>query len=196
MMSCSSTFERGGCDACDGCAPRPPPFFGFVFGPWPASPLRRCRYTYDLSWCPSGVLARFSTDATSVTIKVDRHSIGDGMLSLTGRQDDIMSYNGRFGIDVYAEDEHNAGKWRWFQTSTSGSQRVRPLGRYFGSLHVDCEAFYCPSHAERRSAVLSRCPCTRTSGRLALAIRCHRLPPPFHMPCLVLYYWASMRMGG
>jgi hypothetical protein len=46
------------------------------------------------------------------------------MLSLTGRQDDIMSYNGRFGIDVYAEDEHNGGKWRWFQTSAGGSQHA------------------------------------------------------------------------
>ena len=79
------------------------------------------RYTYNLSWCPSGVLTRFTTNATFIEIRVHRHSL-TGMLSLAGRQDDIMSYNGRFGIDVYAEDEHNGGKWRWFQTSAAGSQ--------------------------------------------------------------------------
>ena len=32
-----------------------------------------------------------------------------GLLSLKGGQDDIMSYNGRFGMDLYAADENNGG---------------------------------------------------------------------------------------
>jgi len=46
------------------------------------------------------------------------------MLSLKGRQDDIMPYNGRFGIDIYAQDEHNANAWRWFGTSGGAAQRA------------------------------------------------------------------------
>eukprot|EP00040_Diaphanoeca_grandis_P025499 m.141305 g.141305 ORF g.141305 m.141305 type:complete len:818 (-) comp30178_c0_seq1:182-2635(-) len=80
------------------------------------------KYTYNLSLCSTGVLTRFTTNATSFTVQVERESIGDGLTSLTGNQDDIMAYNGRFGIDVYARDSNNDGKWRWFSTSGSGSQ--------------------------------------------------------------------------
>lgn len=49
--------------------------------------------------------------------------IVSGLLSLTGRQDDIMPYNGRFGIDIYAQDENNGNSWRWFGTSAGAAQR-------------------------------------------------------------------------
>ena len=35
-----------------------------------------------------------------------------------------MPYNGRFGIDIYAQDEHNANAWRWFGTSGGAAQRA------------------------------------------------------------------------
>lgn len=56
--------------------------------------------TWQLSECSPSIVVRFSTNADYLSIKVNRRSIGTGLLSLTGGQDDIMPYNGRFGIVV------------------------------------------------------------------------------------------------
>ena len=50
--------------------------------------------TWDLSQCSPSIVTRFSTNASAVSIKVYRRSIGNSLLSLTGGQDDIMPYNG------------------------------------------------------------------------------------------------------
>ena len=47
---------------------------------------------FNLSQCSAGVVVKFETDATSLDVNVTRRSMGDGLLSLTGRQDDIMPY--------------------------------------------------------------------------------------------------------
>ena len=84
-------------------------------------------------------------------------STGDGLLSLSGRQDDIMPYNGtkygcrfssatkiqtkravfvvllgRFGIDIYAQDENNDNAWRWFGTSGGAAQRANSHESFLG----------------------------------------------------------------
>ena len=65
------------------------------------------------------------TDASEIEIKVARQSSAtNSMLSLSGRQDDIMPYNGRFGIDVHAQDAANGDAWRWIATSGGGSMRA------------------------------------------------------------------------
>jgi hypothetical protein len=91
-----------------------------------------CTYTYNLSACSAGVLVRFATDADEIQLKVARQSLGDGLLSLAGRQDDIMPYNGRFGIDIYAEDDHNSNVWRWFGTSAGAAQHALSAERFAG----------------------------------------------------------------
>jgi hypothetical protein len=53
------------------------------------------------------MVVRFASNATNLEIKANRRSIGSGLLNLTATQDDIMPYNGRFGLDFYAEDENN-----------------------------------------------------------------------------------------
>lgn len=108
--------------------------------------------TWQLSECSPSIVVRFSTNADYLSIKVNRRSIGTGLLSLTGGQDDIMPYNGRFGIDIYAEDESNGGAWRWFQTSGGGAQQVNEtmqLNRLTGPTDAHGErkfTVYFPTH--------------------------------------------------
>ena len=106
------------------------------YGRFPASAQQSfagcsdCSYTYNLSQCTAGVLVRFETDATQISINVTRRSLS-GSLALGSRQDDIMPWNGRFGIDVYAADEveedSDGNQWRWFATSGGGSEQEHEM---------------------------------------------------------------------
>jgi hypothetical protein len=51
---------------------------------------------YSLSQCSAGVVVFFETDAAEITVNITRRSLGAGHTSLSGRQDDIMPYNGKF----------------------------------------------------------------------------------------------------
>ena len=70
------------------------------------------------------MLVRFATDADEIELKVTRHSLDGEYVGgrFTGRQDDIMPYNGRFGIDIHAQDDKNGNAWRWFGTSGGAAQ--------------------------------------------------------------------------
>jgi len=58
-----------------------------------------CKWIYNLSEDSSGVLVRFESNSSRLSIRVQR-SLGPG--GVMPRQDDIMSWNGRYGVDVYA----------------------------------------------------------------------------------------------
>jgi hypothetical protein len=65
---------------------------------------------------------RFSTDAEQVWVNITRiESTASGGFT---QQDDIMAFNGRFGVDVYAMDP-KTHKWRWMDTSGGGSQKLQ-----------------------------------------------------------------------
>ena len=73
------------------------------------------RGIWRLSTAPSGVVVRFTTDATSIAINVSRPQGGADV-------DDIFAANGRSGFDVYAQDAAlGASEWRWAATETSTS---------------------------------------------------------------------------
>ena len=70
---------------------------------------------WKLSLPPSGVIVRFTTDATSIAISVSRPEGGADV-------DDIFAANGRSGFDVYARDPAlGANEWRWAATETGTS---------------------------------------------------------------------------
>eukprot|EP00041_Stephanoeca_diplocostata_P023196 m.565100 g.565100 ORF g.565100 m.565100 type:complete len:818 (+) comp22240_c0_seq1:34-2487(+) len=76
------------------------------------------KYIANLSTMPSGLLCRFQTNASAFTVQVQRDF---ARIPGSTEQDDIMSFNGRFGIDLYARDTATQS-WRWFTTSASGAQ--------------------------------------------------------------------------
>lgn len=73
------------------------------------------RGIWTLSTSPSGMLVRFTTDATSIAINVSRPQGGVDI-------DDIFAANGRSGFDVYAQDAAlSAPEWRWAATEAGTS---------------------------------------------------------------------------
>lgn len=66
---------------------------------------------WELSLCTTGMLVRFSTDAPTIYVNVTRNT--STAAGGWGVQDDIMSFNGRFGLDVYMRDANNGNAWRW-----------------------------------------------------------------------------------
>ena len=66
---------------------------------------------WELSLCTTGILVRFSSDAAIIYVNVTRNT--STAAGGWGVQDDIMSFNGRFGLDVYMRDSNNDNAWRW-----------------------------------------------------------------------------------
>eukprot|EP00051_Salpingoeca_urceolata_P000226 m.33204 g.33204 ORF g.33204 m.33204 type:complete len:819 (+) comp10314_c0_seq1:107-2563(+) len=95
-----------------------------VYGRFPAAAQADLEAsTWGLSMACSGCMVRFQSDADQIFINIVRNLTTHDKL-----QDDIMPFNGRFGADVYAQDEAT-GAWRWFQTSTGGSQSANEMLR-------------------------------------------------------------------
>lgn len=56
------------------------------------------KYIANLSTMSSGLLCRFATTAAAFTVRVQRDF---ARIPGSAEQDDIMSFNGRFGVDLY-----------------------------------------------------------------------------------------------
>ena len=81
-------------------------------------------HVWELSKCSTGMLVRFSTDAPgAVSVRLAR-DVSTAAFGFSA-QDDIMSFNGRFGIDVYMRDAGNGGAWRWAATSAITSTKAQ-----------------------------------------------------------------------
>ncbi len=79
-----------------------------------------CGNIWPLSLDASGVRVLFSSNASHLDVHISRSLGGANGGAQLARQDDIMPWNGRFGIDVYRMDTLTQ-KWRWFSTSSGHS---------------------------------------------------------------------------
>jgi hypothetical protein len=72
---------------------------------------------WDLSRDSAGMVARFKTDAETIWVDYTLRSTRINMPHMPG--------TGVSGIDLYARDEQDDGKWKWVQVSKPSTQAVR-----------------------------------------------------------------------
>lgn len=72
---------------------------------------------WSLSRDSAGMVARFKTDAESIWVDYKLRSERVGMAH--------MPATGVSGVDLYARDEQDGGKWKWVQVSKPAGQKVR-----------------------------------------------------------------------
>jgi hypothetical protein len=98
---------------------------GFGFSPTgspyarlpPASNATIPAHIYELAQDPSGVLVRFATNATSITV--------NSLNVVAVHPDDIQTANGQRGFDLFAAgDGPVPGGWRWVATSAGTADDI------------------------------------------------------------------------
>lgn len=72
---------------------------------------------WDLSRDSAGMVARFKTNADTIWVDYTLRS------AIVGKAH--MPATGVSGVDLYARDEQNAGKWKWVQVTKPTAQKVR-----------------------------------------------------------------------
>lgn len=74
-------------------------------------------HVWNLSRDSAGMVARFNTDAESIWVD---YELRNSRLAMTH-----MPATGVSGVDLYARDEKDGGKWKWVQVSRPDAQKVR-----------------------------------------------------------------------
>ena len=165
-------------------------------GPWPYARLpvdaeaSVPAAVWNLSRASSGVTVAFTTASPVVALNVSRG------VYFTQKEDDIMPFNGRFGVDVYVRRDRNA-PWRWAATSASGSttqSEVLTLSNMVPLQPGETQDYlvYLPTHCDLvalsvgTTASAPAAPLAPASGTAGAAA----LPPP------VLVWGSSIAQGG